>query len=267
MRLSIGSMAALGVACFAALAMWPENQALQGPARVAAETKAQQDKEEVPIEAEVAHPISRDVADYVVCVGTIMPSKKVEIRAQTTGYLKQPKFPTGGWVNTGDVLFEIDAQRQMAEVERAQAEVARAAAHAKRMEVQLEGTRALAEKAVVHLSEVALRETDLSEARAELDAAKIDAKIAQVEFGYTRLVAPISGQLSRPLIDQGNLVKANETRLAELASTDPICAGFHLDTSAFLRLRRAVNGEFRESEIPVTVLLAGEEACAGRWNR
>jgi multidrug resistance efflux pump len=41
-------------------------------------------------------------------------------------------------------------------------------------------------------------------------------EVARLHLDFTRVVAPISGRLGPRLIEQGNLVKANETELAML---------------------------------------------------
>jgi RND family efflux transporter MFP subunit len=78
-------------------------------------------------------------------------------------------------------------------------------------------------------------------ARAACDAAKLDLE-------FTRITAPLGGQIGRPLIDAGNTVRAGETQLAILVSTDPVYADFDVDERTLLRLRRAQ----QESKDPAT---------------
>ena len=47
-----------------------------------------------------------------------------------------------------------------------------------------------------------------------------------------RVTAPMSGRISRRLVDPGNLVKADETVLANIVSLDPLHAYFDVDVDS-----------------------------------
>jgi RND family efflux transporter MFP subunit len=103
---------------------------------------------------------------------------------------------------------------------------------------------------------------DRAEAKAQVEIAKADVELAKLNLGYTQVKAPISGRVSRTQLDQGNLVKADETVLATIVAMDPMYAYFELDERTLLRLRRfADEGRIstrNESEVPVRMGLADE---------
>jgi membrane fusion protein, multidrug efflux system len=261
MRLSLGSMAALAVALFMALALWPDNSPVQGPARVVGETTAVDEGPSPPVKVEVAQPIARDMPDFAEAFGVIVPSQTVEVRAQVTGYLEKSKLPVGGNVKQGDVLFHIDARRARADLARSEAEVQRAQAHADAAKKTYELIKAGSEAAQKAVSLIAVQQRWLEwkETAAELDAAKADLEVARFNLDCTRLTAPISGHLSRPAVDVGNLVAANTTRLATLVSLDPVTIEFGLSELSFYDLRESVRaGKLAESAIPVWFALGNE---------
>ena len=79
---------------------------------------------------------------------------------------------------------------------------------------------------------------DRAEAEAALKVAKSTLLIAELHLKFTKVTAPISGRVSRSLIDPGNLVKADDTVLTTIVTQDPIYAYFDVDERTLLRLRR-----------------------------
>src|SRR5204862_7731695 len=71
----------------------------------------------------VAHPIQRQVTQYVETTGTTEPFESVELRARVPGFLEQISFKPGAAVKKGDLLFVIDKRTYQAAVDRAQARV------------------------------------------------------------------------------------------------------------------------------------------------
>ena len=73
-----------------------------------------------------------------------------------------------------------------------------------------------------------------------------------------RVVAPIAGHLSRPAIDAGNMVTANETVLGTLEAWDPLNFTFRMPEARLLQLWKSIRaGQIEESELAVRVMLSG----------
>jgi RND family efflux transporter MFP subunit len=73
-------------------------------------------------------------------------------------------------------------------------------------------------------------------AEAEVKVARADLKIAQVNMDYCKVLAPISGRISKVAIDPGNLVKADDTVLTSIGDSDPIKAYFDVDERTLTRI-------------------------------
>ncbi len=76
--------------------------------------------------------------------------------------------------------------------------------------------------------------SDRAEAEATWKAALAAKDSADLNLTWTKVIAPISGRISRRLVDPGNLVKADDTMLATIVSLDPIYAYFDLDERTVL---------------------------------
>ena len=98
---------------------------------------------------------------------------------------------------------------------------------------------------------------DRSEAEAAVGVAQADYDLAKLNMTFTKITAPISGLLSRRLVDPGNLVQADTTPLTTIVSLDPLYVYFDVDERTLLRLRRLVREKKipsrQEPEIPVLV--------------
>src|SRR5262249_50393829 len=103
--------------------------------------------------------------------------------------------------------------------------------------------------------------------QANLDADKATAALRQLDLEYTKVVAPISGRVSRYNVTVGNLIQAGDqgggTLLTTIVSVDPMYAYFDMDEYTDQRVRRLIReGKAKsaaETEVPLSLGLAAEE--------
>lgn len=216
-----------------------------------------------PPEVFIASPVEEVVTETEEFTGRTMAVNTVEIRARVTGYLDQVKFVDGADVKAGDVLAEVDPRSYKAEVEKATAATSQAKARLERFSRALTRARQLIEKKTITQEAFEVSESDHREALATLDAAVASQDAAELNLAFTKITAPIDGQISRRLVDPGNLVKADDTPLATIVSLSKIHAYFDVDERTVLRIRRLIQqGKMksaRESETRVKIGLADEE--------
>ncbi|MBU6260086.1 MAG: efflux RND transporter periplasmic adaptor subunit, partial [Burkholderiales bacterium] len=85
-------------------------------------------------------------------------------------------------------------------------------------------------------------------------------QLAQVQLGYTRIAAPISGRVGARLVDAGNIVHAADAGgLVVINQIDPIAIVFTLPDSAFASVQRAQ----RAAHAPLTVLAYARDKPGG----
>ncbi len=173
-------------------------------------------------------------------VGQTTGSKDVEVRARVTGILEKKMLQEGAQVRAGQPLFAIDPKPLEAQAAAARADVARARSQLAQAERDAARLKPLAERRAVGQKEAddALSAAEL--ARATLAAA--EARYAEVELnlGYTRVAAPVSGLSSRAMKSEGSLVNANETLLTVISQVDPIWVPFSVSEGEQLAINRAV---------------------------
>jgi multidrug efflux system membrane fusion protein len=206
----------------------------------------------------VSQPVPRQVTDFVDFTGRTDAVEAVDIRPRVSGYLVKMPFQEGAEVKKGDLLFEVDPRPYQAQVDQAKAQV-------DLYKAQLKLAQATYERDVPLLNNRAISPQELDQAKAAVDeaAARIKAFEASLEvyklnLDFTKITAPINGQVSRYYLTLGNLVNQDQTLLTTVVSLDPIYAYFEMDEPTVLRIRRAINeGKIQRPDNGVYTLYMG----------
>ncbi len=217
----------------------------------------------VPLpEVVVTVPVEREFAPFEEFTGRLEPSEVIEIRARVAGYLDQVLFHDGAEVKEGELLAVIDPRTYEAELARATASVQQAKSRQQRMAKELERGRQLLTNGVVTQEDFDRMQFDHAEAEAAQQIAEANEALAQLNLGFTKIRSPVNGKISRRLIDQGNLVKVDDSLLATIGAVDPIRAYFEIDERTVLRLRQLIlGGQMQlptEQKLEVQLSLANE---------
>ena len=227
---------------------------------------------EAPASVTVSHPVEREVTDYADFTARTAAVESVEVRARVWGYLDKVNFKEGALVKKGDVLFEIDQRTYQAAVERAQALIVQAEAQLRFKESQFKRYEKLVTKGAVTREEFEQVQSERDIAAATIGSHKADLRQRELDLGFTKVRAPISGRVSRMLVTEGNLIQSGEngggTLLTTLVSVDPIYAYFDVDEHTVLRVRQMIREgkvrSARETEWPVALGLGSDEGFPRR---
>ena len=153
--------------------------------------------------------------------GTVAPLVESDLVAEVAGRLDwvSPSFAEGGFFRRGETLLRIDKRDYGVAFSQAEAQVAQA-----RVRLELELAEAeLARQEWKDLGEgepssLALREPQLAETRAALQAAEGTLEKARLDLERTRIAAPFDGRVLTKLADLGQFVSRG-TRLGTVYST------------------------------------------------
>ncbi|QLG87474.1 efflux RND transporter periplasmic adaptor subunit [Chitinibacter bivalviorum] len=161
-------------------------------------------------------------------VGETAGYRDVEVRSRVNGILLKRTYVEGQSVNAGQTLFEIDPEPYKAALDQAKGglsiEVAR-----------LEKARADRDRIIPLFKENAVSRKDYDDAMTAYAAAvasqqSAEAKVreAELNLGYTKVVAPISGMTSTVAQSEGSLVStAGESgKLTTISQLDPMYVTF-----------------------------------------
>lgn len=199
---------------------------------------------------------TKPVEDQAQFVGRIVAVDKVELRARVQGFLKEREFTEGQQVAVGDELFLIEPDQYQSVVRQRQADVAKALADAENADAQYARGRELLKSKTIAQSKVDELKAAASIADAGIAQAKAALAAAELDLGYTRVIAPISGRIGLSRYTVGNLVGPGSGPLATIVSRDPIYVEFPLTQRELLEAREEAKkggGNARDMEVLVSL--------------
>lgn len=186
---------------------------------------------------------SQSLALVTELPGRTTDFRQAEIRPQVSGILQKRHFTEGQQVSAGDLLYQIDPAPYQAAVATAEANLSRAQAAATNAEQRLKRLQGLIASQVVSQQDVDDARANLLQAEAEVQAAAAQRQAARINLDYTRITAPIAGQIGRSMVTEGALLTANQSEvLATIRQLDPIYVDLTQSSSELLQLRRQLTG-------------------------
>ncbi|WP_299216193.1 efflux RND transporter periplasmic adaptor subunit [uncultured Aquimarina sp.] len=218
------------------------------------------------MQVEVSNPVFEKITEWDDFTGRFEASNRVEVRARVSGYVENVSFKDGQNVKKGDVLFTIDQRPFKIALDQARASYGQAQAAMKTAEDNFNRVKSLRESGAVSIEEYDRRQQAVAGAKASIQLAQASVDNSRLNLEFTKVKAPISGRISRDMVNQGNLIDggtSNSTLLTTIVATSPIYFYFNGSESDFLKYSRlARNGErgsSRSTENPVFLKLQDEE--------
>ncbi|WP_149496331.1 efflux RND transporter periplasmic adaptor subunit [Roseiconus lacunae] len=243
-----------------------------------------------------AKPVQQDMTLFYENNGETEATNSAEVRARVRGFIEELMFEPGQVVSEGDPLYRIEPEQYAAAKMQAEAQVESAtasisaakaakeanAAEVERSENELRRFKKLLESNAGSQSEydqaLAARDAAVAQSRgsdaaielsqAELSVAKAALAQADLDLNYTTVRAPISGRISRTLIDRGNLAD-NGSSLASIVDRERIYVYFTIDERTLLELMKQRPEDRRSGPVDwskVPVYLQRDEADS-QWRR
>ena len=167
-------------------------------------------------------------------VGRLQAQDDVDIKARVTGYLLSRDFREGDLVAAGDVLYTLDNSEYMAAMARARADLAAAVANQANSVRNFKRGKELLPRGAISEAEMDNLTAKKLDADARIESARAQVTSAEVNLGFTTIVAPISGRIGRSSASAGDLVGPNTGNLTTLVSIDPIEALFQISEATYV---------------------------------
>jgi len=184
-------------------------------------------KESPAIPVIVATVAEQSVPLKIQAIGNVEVQATVAIKSRLDGQIVKVGFSDGQDVAKGQTLFEIDARPLEAQLLQAQAALARDKSQLDRARAQEERYKDLLQKGFVSQDAYAQFRTNVDTAAATVRAGEAAVENARLQTEYAVIRSPIEGRAGKILIQQGNLVKANDTvSLVVINQIAPIYVSF-----------------------------------------
>jgi membrane fusion protein (multidrug efflux system) len=174
--------------------------------------------EETP-KLEATTPLREDTSVTKEYVCQIHAIRHIEIRALERGYLQGIFVDEGQLVKKGQPMFKIMPNIYQAELLKAKAE-------ANTAHIEYLNTKGLADQKIVSLNELAL-------AKAKLDKASAEVKLAETHLGFTDIDAPFDGIMDHLDVRNGSLLDEGDL-LTTLSDVSKLWVYFNVPEAEYL---------------------------------
>ncbi len=205
--------------------------ALCMPKMAVGEDKPQRRERVVPVE--VFRAITEDVVYEEETTGSLLAEADVDVRSEVDGIVKKILFEEGDEVDAGDLLIVLDDKEYRYKEVENEGRVRQAEAELSLARKTLKRITHLYEEGVIsgHDYDVAVSDSKLKEAL--LDTTRATLSFAKEELEDTRILAPISGIVSKKFVDVGEYVTEGNTDLLNIIDINPIKLEFTVPAKYF----------------------------------
>jgi membrane fusion protein (multidrug efflux system) len=200
-------------------------------------------------------PLSREF------VGRTIGSVDADVRARVQGTLLEQHFDDGTEVGEGQLLYSIDQAPFLAKLAQAQGALAEAKTKLVQAESDLARIKPLAAIDAVSKRELDMANATKGVAEGAVQAAQAQVEAAQIELGYTKVTAPVSGTIGISKVKVGEVVGSipHSIVLNTVSKLEPIHVQFSLSEKEYLYFAHLarLEGEDRKKRQLTLVLADG----------
>jgi RND family efflux transporter MFP subunit len=192
-----------------------------------------------PPKVVVAQPVQKPVTLYIYLTGNTAPYRTANLVARVQGYLESIDYKDGAVVTKGTQLFGIERDTFQAQVDQVTAQLAHDQAVLAEAQVNLTRYQKLQQQNSIAAQQAEDQGAVVQQNKATVDLDQANVDTANINLGFTRVLAPFDGIVTNHQVDIGNLVGASgPTTLATIVQTDPIYVYFTLSEPQLLTIRR-----------------------------
>lgn len=181
----------------------------------------------------------QDITQSIEAIGEVYAKTQVDVGAQVSGQITKLHVKLGDHVNEGDLIAQIDKDKQQNDLDitKAQLESAKANLESKKIALdiatkQYQREQKLYAKKATSLENLenlkntfyALR-ANVADLKAQTTQLEISLKNAQKDLAFTTITAPSKGEIINVAVEEGQTVNANQNtpsivRLADLSEME-----------------------------------------------
>jgi len=187
----------------------------------------------------VAVTVQKDVPVQLNAIGNVKPFSTVAVKVRVDGQLAKVGFKQGDEVKKGDLIFTIDPRPFQASLNQAEAELARDVASMQNAEADMKRTDELANTKAVAATVVDQNRSKVASLRATVEADKAAIDTAKLQLEYCFIHSPVDGRIGVLMVNEGNVVKNNDTVLAVINQIKPVYVDFHVPEQSLQEVRDA----------------------------
>jgi membrane fusion protein, multidrug efflux system len=192
-----------------------------------------------PVPVITALAVAKTVPLELSAIGAARALASVSLKTRVDGQLARVAFKPGDEVKSGDLIFEIDPRPFQTALRQANAVLARDLASLENAEADMKRTDELAGTKAVPATLVDANRGKVAALKASVEADRAAVHTAELQLSFCSITSPVNGRLGLLLVDQGNMVKNNDTILAVVNQTRPIYVDFSVPERVLQDVRDA----------------------------
>ena len=197
----------------------------------------------------VVRPLAQDITITTNFIGYVTPIDSVEIVPYISGFIDEANVKGGEHIKAGEQLFLIRQDEYKAKLDAAKANILKAQAELNNADVYYKRMSKAGTK-IISPTELDNAKASFLSAQASLSQAKADKELAQVNYNYTHIKAPISGIVGDVKPRMGDYVSPATGTLLTIISFDPIWVVFSITDKEYLeQISLGYEGIFGGEEI------------------
>jgi len=175
----------------------------------------------------------RDMPVVHEAVATLEGFITANINAQVQGYIVSRDYKEGSVVKKGDLLFHIDPRPFQATLDQAKGQLAVAQSNQTKADADVKRAMNLFKEKVISDQERDTYINSASSTKANVQAADAAVRTAEINLGYTNIIAPIDGIVGIATANVGDLVGPGTGPLTTISQVEPIKAVVNVGEQSF----------------------------------
>ncbi|TLD95141.1 efflux RND transporter periplasmic adaptor subunit [Helicobacter jaachi] len=205
-----------------------------------------QKKERPPLSVNTQTITAQNIALSFEYPGRLKSVQSASVYARVQGILLEKNFKEGDIVTEGAKLFKIDPARYQAKVNQARAQYQAAEANFIKANRDWQRVEKMYKQGVYTIEQYDQSRYNFLSAQANVASTKAALDDAEIDLGYTDVIATISGRTSTRSYDVGNLVgSSGRDILTTITQLSPIYAEFSIPSRDYYFMRGLENNRIQ----------------------
>jgi multidrug efflux system membrane fusion protein len=175
----------------------------------------------------IATATEADIPITIDALGTVIPAATVTVTPQVGGVITEILYKEGQTVQKGQTLAVIDPRPFQIALNNAEGALARDQAQLTNAKLQLTRDQTLLKQDSIAQQDVDTQAATVGQMQGNVTSDQAAISSAQLNLGFTRVIAPVSGKVGLRPVDLGNYINAGATTgVAVITQVTPIDVEF-----------------------------------------
>jgi membrane fusion protein, multidrug efflux system len=208
-----------------------------------------------PVPVMVAVATQKSIPVQMTAMGSVEAFQTISVRTQITAQIAKVFFKEGQEVKKGDLLLTLDCRTNEAALAQAQANLAKDKVQADYAREQSRRYADLIKKDYVAKEQFDQIQANAVALEATLKADEAIVESNRVQMQYCSIYSPIDGRTGMLKVNQGNIVKVNDTEILTINQIQPINVTFAIPEKDLPMVKKYS----MEKTLKIEAFIPGEE--------